>query len=286
MNGKVGIILEGGAMRSIFTAGILDYFLDKQIDIPNVLAVSAGAYAGMNYVSGQKGRIMDSVVEPLRNEQLLGLKVWLKTGDFFNMDLLFNRIPREESPFDFEAFQNSGKRFLTSVINCNTGEATYYDKFKDLDEFLHIIRVGNSLPLLAKVGYIDGEPMMDGGMADAIPVRKALEEGWDKIIVVFTREATYRKAAKGDIYNSKWVKLFYHKYKGLLKAIDVRPGLYNESIELLNKLEKEGRAFVFRPEGIKLTNKESNPDVLREYYKVGYEYADRRYEEFMAFLNA
>ena len=286
MNGKVGIILEGGAMRSIYTAGIMDFYLEKKIDIPNVIAVSAGAYAGMNYVSGQKGRIIDSVVEPLRHEKMLGLSVWLRTGDFFNMDLLFDRIPRYECPFDFEAFQNSGKKFITSVINCNTGEPRYYDKFKDFDEYLNVIRVGNSLPLLAKVGHIDGEPYMDGGMVDAIPVSKALEEGWDKIIVVFTREATYRKKQTGDIYNSKIVKVLYHKYKGLLKAIDVRPQVYNDSIEKLNELEKAGKAFIYRPEGIKLENRESDPDVLTNYYKVGFDYAASRYDELMKFLEA
>lgn len=286
MDKKTGIILEGGAMRGIFTAGIMDYFLDANIDIPNVLAVSAGAYSGMNYVSGQRGRIMSAVIEPLRNEKLLGAAHFFKTGEFFNMDLLFDKIPKHESPFDFEAFVNSGKRFITSVVNCNTGEAKYYDKFKDLDDFLHICRVGNSLPLLSKVGYIDGEPYMDGGMVDAIPISKALEEGWEKIIVVFTREASYRKSAKGDIYNSKIVKLLYRKYKGLLKAIDIRPKKYNEAIEKLNELEKEGKAFVFRPEGIKLTNNESDTEMLKKYYNVGYEYAKSRHDEFMAFLNS
>lgn len=286
MNGKVGMILEGGAMRSIFTAGIMDFYLDKNIDIPNVLAVSAGAYAGMNYVSGQRGRILDAVVKPLETEKLLGLSVWLKTGDFFNMDLLFNRIPKVDCPFDFESFKNSGKKFITSTINCDTGEAIYYDRFETLDEFLAICRVANSLPILARVGHIDGVPMMDGGMADAIPIKKALEEGWDKIIVVVTREQNYRKRPGGDVYDNWYTKFFYHKYPGLLEAIKVRPGVYNGAIEKLHELENEGRVFLYRPpEGVTLTNKESNPQVLRDYYKVGYDEAAKRYDELMEFLN-
>ena len=284
MNSKTGIILEGGAMRSIFTAGILDFLLEKNINIPNVLAVSAGGYAGMNYVSGQKGRILDAVVKIMEEEPVFSARHFFRTGEFFNMDLLFEKVPKEICPFDFEAFKNSDKRYITSTISCKTGEAHYFENFENLDEFLKITRVANSLPLLSKMGYIDGEPMMDGGMADAIPIGKALEEGWEKIIVIFTREANYRKAAKGDIYNSKWVKILYHKYKGLLKAIDVRPGKYNESIDRLNQLEKEGKAFVFRPEGIKLTNTEADPEVLRNYYKIGYEYAQTRYEELLKFL--
>lgn len=285
MNEKTGIILEGGAMRSIYTAGIMDFYLDKNIHIPNMLAVSAGAYAGMNYVSNQRGRILDAVVKPMETERVLGFRVLMKTGDFFNMDLLFNRIPREDCPFDFEAFQKSGKRFITSTTNCLTGECVYYDKFKDLDEFLKIIRVANSLPLLSRVGYIDDTPMMDGGMADAIPIQKALDEGWDKIIVVLSRDINYRKIPGGDSYDNFLTKLVYHKYKELLKTIKARPDYYNHSLDVVYELEQQGKAFVYRPEGITLTNKESNPDVLRHYYQVGYEHAEARYDELMEFLN-
>lgn len=286
MDKKTGIILEGGAMRSIYTAGVMDFFLDKGIEIPNVLAISAGAYAGMNYVSGQRGRILDSVIKPMETQKMLGPGVLMKTGDFFNMDLLFGKIPKEDCPFDFESFINSGKRFITSAIDCNTGEARYFEKFESLDEFLHICRVGNSLPLLAQMGEIDGIPMMDGGMCDAIPIEKALEEGWEKIIVVFTRDASYRKSAHGDIYNSRMVKWLYRKYPGLLKAIDARPKKYNNSIEQLQKMEKEGKAFIIRPYGITLTNNEARADILKHYYEVGYEQAAERYDDLMAFLNS
>ena len=285
MNNTTGIILEGGAMRSIFTAGVMDFYLEKKIDFPNVLAVSAGAYAGMNYISGQKGRILTSVVDPMAHEKMLGLSVFAKTGEFFNMNALFDRIPRVDSPFDFEAFKASGKRFVTSTIDCMSGETRYYDKFETLDEFLQVVRVANSLPLLAKMGYIDGVPMMDGGMADAIPIRRAIEEGWKKIVVVFTREASYRKSEHGDIYNSRMVKWMYRKFPGLLKAIDARPATYNSSIELLNEMEARGEAFVIRPEGVKLTNNESDPKVLHEYYREGYEQAAARYDELMEYLN-
>lgn len=283
MKKKTGIILEGGAMRSIFTAGILDYYLDKKIEIDNVLAVSAGAYAGMNYVSGQRGRILDAIVKPMGDGEIFSVKHFFKTGDFFDMDLLFDRIPKIDAPFDFEAFINSGKRFITSTINCNTGEAKYFDKFESLDEFLSILRVANSLPLLAKVGKLNGEPMMDGGMADAIPIVKALEEGWEKIIVVVTREASYRKDGS-DIYNSWIVKVLYQKYKGLIKAINGRPEKYNHSIDLIEELQKEGKVFLYRPEKIKLTNSEKDPEVLRHYYQVGYDQAASRHEELMKFL--
>ena len=288
MNNNTGIILEGGAMRSIFTAGILDFYLDKNIDIPNVLAVSAGGYAAMNYVSGQKGRILDSVVTPMETMKVHGVSTFFRTGNYFDMDLLFDKIPKGgDCPFDFDAFINSGKHYITSTINLLTGEAVYFDQFKDIDEFLKITRVANSLPFLAKVGYIDGIPMMDGGMADAIPIAKALQEGWEKIIVVLTRDSKYRKKPGGDTYDHWWANLIYRKYPGLLKAIARRPGVYNGAIEKINELEKEGRVFVYRPPaGVTLVNHLKETSILRDYYQAGYKVAEEKYDELMAFLNA
>lgn len=288
MNEKTGIILEGGAMRSIFTAGILDFYLDKNIDIPNVLAVSAGGYAGMNYVSKQKGRILDSVVTPMEKMKVHGITTFFRTGNYFDMDLLFDKIPKgKDCPFDFESFINSGKHYITSTINCLTGEAIYHDKFKDIDDFLKITRVANSLPILAKIGYIDGIPMLDGGMADAIPIAKALQDGWEKIIVVLTRDSKYRKKPGGDTYDNWFTRVLYRKFPGLLKAIEVRPGVYNGSIETINRLEEEGKAFVYRPpQGVTLVNHLKETNILRDYYKAGYDVAASRYEELLAFLEA
>lgn len=283
--GKTGIILEGGAMRSIYTAGILDFYLDKGINFDNVLAVSAGAYAGMNYVSGQKGRIMDAVVKPMTTQKIFSAKHFFKTGDFFDMDLLFDRIPKVDCPFDFESFKNSGKRFITSTINCDTGEAIYHENFENLDEFLKVLRVANSLPLLSRVTKLDGVPMMDGGMANAIPIDKALEEGWDKIVVIVTREASYRKDGS-DIYNSWIVRVLYQKYKGLMKAIKGRPEKYNNSVDMIDELTKQGKVFLYRPDKIKLTNGESDPEKLKYYYNVGYKQAEERYDELIKFLNS
>ncbi len=282
----IGVLLEGGAMRNVFTAGIMDLFLEKEIDVRNVLAVSGGAFVGMNYVSGQHGRIMDAVVNPMATERITSGFNLLTGGEYFNMDLLFDEIPKRRCPFDYEAFVRSGRRFITTTIDCNTGEAKYYDTFKDMDDFLHILRVANSLPLLAKVGHIDGVPMMDGGMADAIPIDYAMNDGWDKVIVILTRERDYRKSPKGDIYNSRWVKVLYHRYKGLIKAIDERPAKYNARLDEIEKLEREGKVFVFRPEGIELKNHEDDVDALNGYYRAGHEMAERRYDELKAWLES
>ncbi|MBR1930117.1 MAG: patatin family protein [Lachnospiraceae bacterium] len=281
VDNSCGLILEGGALRSVFSAGILDFFLEKGIQIPNVLAISAGAYAGMNYVSGQKGRCLEAIVEPLRRYRYVGIGTWLKTGALFDMDFLFQQVPKEV-PFDFETFQNSGKRFITSTVDCEKGEAVYFEDFRSEEEFFKICQAANSLPLIAKITEIDGKPMLDGGMADAIPIVKALEEGWKKVIVVFTREASYRK--KDKPFDLRLTNLLYRKYPNFIQLISGRGKRYNEAIETIARLEEEGRAFVFRPTKLKLKNKESNVDKLMEYYNHGYEIAKERYQELLQFL--
>lgn len=280
---EVGIILEGGAMRSMFSAGVLDSFLENEIEIPNVMAVSAGAYAGMNYVSGQKGRVLDAIIKPLETEKYLGFGTFLKKGTFFDMDFLFDEIPKKRAPFDFETFKNSAKRFITSTVNCLTGEAVYFDEFPDEDMFFKICKAANSLPFIARITDINGIPMLDGGMADAIPVSRALEEGWKKIIVVMTRNADYRK--KQRYFYMLMLKLIYHKYPKFVDMVWGRAQKYNQSMEMVARMEKEGNALVLRPsDSLHLQNNEADPEKLREYYRHGYEVAQKRVEEIRAFL--
>jgi len=280
---NTGIILEGGAMRSMFSAGVLDFLLDRGIEIPNVLAVSAGAYAGMNYVSGQKGRVLDAVIKPMEKEKCLGFGTFLKKGTFFDMDLFFETIPKQLVPFDFGAFSQSAKRFITSTVNCLTGEAVYFEEFDDEDIFLKICKAANSLPFIARITEIGGLPMLDGGMADAIPLGKALEEGWKKIVVVATRNADYRK--KQRYFYLAMLKLVYHKYPKFVHMVKGRAEKYNRSLELLRQLEAEGRAFVLRPEeNMHLTNNEADADRLREYYRHGYAVAETKEAKLREFL--
>lgn len=280
--GEIGIVIEGGAMRSIYAAGILDYFLDQKIEIPNVLAVSAGAYAGMNYVSGQKGRVLDAVIKPLKEYKYLGIGTFFKKGTFFDMEYLFNEVPKKKAPFDFEAFLNSAKHFLISTTDCITGKCIYHDQFQNQDEFWKICKTANSLPFIAKITSINGVPMLDGGVADAIPVKKALEEGWDKLIVILTRKEDYRKKYR-PLYQF-FVRRVYRKYPELVRVLEERADTYNQSLELVKRLEEEGKALVFRPTRIAVKNQESNVETLFRSYEHGYAQADQRHEEIESFL--
>ncbi len=281
-NKKVGIILEGGAMRSMFSAGILDFFLDQGLEIPNILAVSAGAYAGMNYVSGQRGRVIDAVIKPLKEEKYLGVGTFLRKGTFFDMDFLFDEVPKKHCPFDFDAFANSSKRFITSTINCLTGETCYYEKFEDMDDFMQVCRAANSMPLLTRVANLHGIPMLDGGMGDAIPLKKALEEGWEKIIVVLTRDKAYRKKRR-HLY-LKIIHAIYHKYPRFVKLVEDRSERYNACLDQLARLEEEGKVFTFRPSTITVSNSETNVDTLMRYYRHGYDAAKEKHDALQEFL--
>jgi len=283
MDNRIGIILEGGAMRSVFSAGVLDFLMDKGVHIPNVLAVSAGAYAGMNYVSGQRGRCMKAVVEPLKEYCYMGLGTFLKKGTFFDMDYLFHEVPKNKVPFDFEAFQNFDGRFITSTVDCSTGEAVYHETFENDEEFFHICKAANSLPIIAKISNIAGKPMLDGGMADAIPITKALEEGWQKMIVVFTRESSYRKKEKMNPYLAV-TNFVYRKYPKFLELIKERAKRYNDAIDTVLRLEQEGRAFVLRPTELTVGNNEADVEKLTAYYQHGYDTMQKRYEELLKFL--
>ena len=283
MDNSSGLILEGGAMRSVFSAGILDFLMEKGIDIPNMIAVSAGAYLGMNYVSGQRERCLETLIKPLKQYKFLGVGTFFRKGTFFDMDYLFDAVLKEKAPFDFETFRKSTKRFVTSTVDCETGKLIYHEEFKTEDEFYNVCRAANSLPPVVGITYVKDRPMLDGGLADAIPIAKALEEGWKKIVVILTRDASYRKKDKLSI-DMKINKILYRKYPRLLELIDKRATTYNQSVDLIEELEREGRAFVFRPTQITVKNGESNVEKLLAYYQHGYDTAKRRYHELLDFL--
>ena len=279
---QIGIMIEGGAMRSVFAAGVLDFFLEKEIEIPNVLAVSAGAYAGMNYVSGQKGRAVEAVIKPLEKEKFMGPATFFKKGTFFDMDFLFDVVPKNLVPFDFATFTKSAKRFIINTTNCLTGECVYHENFESEDEFWNICRVANSLPFISKTGKIGGVPMLDGGMAEALPISKVIEEGWEKVVVILSRKEDYRK--KYRHFYMMMIRLLYRKYPRFVRTVAARADKYNESLEEIGRLQKEGRALVLRPSKLSVKNSESDVDILMDYYRHGYEEEQGREEEIFNFL--
>lgn len=279
---QAGIIIEGGAMRSVFAAGVLDYFMEKGIEVPNVLAVSAGAYAGMNYISGQKGRAVEAVIKPLEKEKYMGPATFLRKGTFFDMDYLFDVVPKKLAPFDFDAFTGSEKKFIINTTDCRTGKSIFHEDFDTEDKFWKICRAANSLPFISRVSRIDNIPMLDGGMADALPVAKALEEGWEKILVILTRKSDYRK--KYRHFYMLMIRTLYRRYPAFVRTVAGRAQKYNECLMEIEEMEKQGKALVLRPSRLAISNNESNVDVLMDYYQHGYEEAMGREKEICDFL--
>ncbi|HKM22049.1 MAG TPA: patatin family protein [Lachnospiraceae bacterium] len=282
MKKTTGLLLEGGALRSVFTAGVLDYFMDNDFYVPNVVAVSAGAYAGLNYIAKQRGRTADTNIETFRHRKYVGLKTLLRTGELFDMELLFNEFPNGDKPFDYETFFASDQHFLMSTVNCMTGEPVYYEHFDDKAQLMKIARASNSLPFISKKVDIDGVPMLDGGMYDAIPISKALEEGIEKVIVIFTRTGEYRKK-KRHIYMF-FLRMIYHKFPEFVKMVESRPQRYNDAIDQIEQLEKDGKAFVIRPTQKPVANNETNPDKLMRFYEHGYECARLQFDQLKKFV--
>ncbi len=279
---KSGIVLEGGAMRSVFEAGVLDFFMQEGIIIPTVITVSAGAYTGINYVSGQKGRLLDSVVKPLEKEKYMGVGTFFRKGTFFDMDYLFDEVPKTQAPFDFETFQNSDIRFMLSTTDCESGECVFHEKFESEEQFWKLCRASNSLPFISRIMRMDGKKWLDGGVTDAIPITKALEEGLEKIIVILTRKEGYRKKYR-PLYMF-FLKMVYWRYPKLIEAVSNRADKYNESLDKIKELEKEGKVLVIRPTKMTVRNQESDVDTLIKYYEHGYELAMERAEEIRKFL--
>ncbi|MDR2888627.1 MAG: patatin family protein [Lachnospiraceae bacterium] len=279
---KSGIVLEGGALRSIFSAGVLDCFLEKDFHIPNIVTLSAGAYAALNYVSKQKGRIIKTNVEPLKSKSYVGLKTLLRTGSLFDMDYLFDKVPNELVPFDYERFFASDQHLWMHATNCQTGKAIYYDTFENKERLMEICRASNSMPFIAPIVKIDEMPLLDGGMCDAIPIEKAMELGIEKAVVVFTRNKGYRK--KTSRFYMFWMRLIYRKYPELIQIVQNRADHYNATLEIIERLEREKRVLVLRPELPAISNRETNTDKLLKFYDHGYQVAQSRFHEIKQFL--
>nr|WP_272873233.1 patatin family protein [Alteribacter salitolerans] len=282
---NVGLVLEGGGMRGMYTAGILEYFLKKDWHFPYVIGVSAGACNAASYISKQLGRNEKVTIGYCTHPDYISYKRWFSKGELFNMDLIFDQIPNQEVFFDFDAFFGSDQKFLVGTTDCATGETIYYEKNEVGDSFLNILRASSSLPFVAPVTRYKERVLMDGGISDPIPLKRSMKDGNEKHIVVLTQRDGYFKK---PLTRGKWV--FKRKYKGhpgLIKAVEGRSVVYNEAIEEVRKAEKDGRAFVFRPDELMgVSRVEKREERLRSLYEHGYEHAKKRADELEAFLSS
>ena len=265
---STALILEGGGMRGTFTSGVLDNFLDKGIDFPFTVAVSAGACNGLSYMSRQRGRARRSNIDLYEKYRYVGLKYLFTQRNIMDFKLLFDTFPNEICPYDYDSYFARKERFIMVTTNCLTGEPCYMDEKTSADRVIDIVKASSSLPFAAPMVTIDGIPMLDGGIFDSIPVQYAMNQGFKKFVIVLTRNKDYRKDEK----NNPLASLFYRKYPKLQEAIKSRARVYNETLDLIDKLEQEGRALVIRPEKpLKVSRIEKDINKLIELYNEGYE---------------
>lgn len=283
---KTGLVLEGGGMRGIFTIGVLDAFLEAGVRFPYVVAVSAGACNACSYVTEQKGRAKYSNVGMVEKygHNYLGVRMLLKTGNIFNVPLLYDDLPNKIWPFEYDKFFNTEIVCESVVTNLRTGKAEYFSNHepefysKDIKAShkyaMDIILASSSLPYVSHKVYLRGVPMLDGGIVDSIPVERAKSQGYEKNVVVLTRNKGYRKVLKhGLILDGLSSALRYSMYPGypaFREALSHRGEVYNKQLEMVEKLEEEGKILVIRPENpMQVDRIERNTDKLNALYDEG-----------------
>ena len=280
----IGLVLEGGGLRGIYTAGVLDFFLEKNLEFNYAVGVSAGAIYPASYVSKQKKRNFYTQMKYLNDKRYMGVKYLLTTGSYINIDFTYKKMAYELVPFDFEAFMNSKIDFKVGAFNCRTGKTDYFSRedFLSKEKVLEILIASGSLPYISKEVFIEDEPYLDGGIASPIPIKKSIEDGNSKHVVILTQDSSYKKS---PLRYRGMTKLFYKKYPEVASALINRHKVYNDSIKILEELEKSGNAYLIRPEEkINVARLETDLDKIKKIYKLGIRDAERHYENLLRWI--
>lgn len=279
---KKGLIMEGGAMRGMFTAGVIDVMMEHQITFDGAIGVSAGAVFGCNYKSAQPGRVIRYNAAYCNNPQYAGLRTFLKTGDIFGEQFCYHDIPEHLDPFDYEAYRNNPMEFYVVVTDAKTGKAIY-KKISQCDKKeMDWMRASASMPIVSKPVKVDGYELLDGGVADSIPVQKMESLGYDRNVVILTQPREYQK---GKNQLMPLAKVSLRRYPAMIDAMEHRHEHYNEELEYIRTREESGDLFVIRPpKKIEVGKVERNRQRLLTAYRMGRETMKeqlRRLEKFI-----
>jgi predicted patatin/cPLA2 family phospholipase len=284
MRDDIGLILEGGGMRGAYTAGVLDFFRDIEIDFPLVSTASSGAFIGSYYIAKQQRVNYKIFNEIMGNPRSISIRRMLTHKEVFSMNFIFDKIPRELVPFDFQSFSKSNTKFLIGTTDIVTGKPHYHDTYDTKDDLLTIIRASSSLPVLAPVVSFKGKELVDGGVSDPIPIRPSIQRGYQKHVVVLTRNKGYIK--KGIKLN--WFfKHVFKNYPGLREILKERHKIYNQTMEHLKEMEKQNKVFIIQPkERLVAKRLERNKQILHDLYFQGYQEAEQKKLELQQFLKS
>lgn len=280
---KVGLVLEGGSMRGLYTAGVLDIMMDNEIPVDTIVGTSAGALFGPNYFSKQRGRTIRYNKRFCKDYRYISLLSFLFTGNVVNKKFAYYKVPMKLDKFDNDVFMESGKDLYCTATNIETGEAEYFhikDTYKDIEK----LRASSAVPIMTRPVKIDGNLYLDGGVSDSIPVNKCLELGHDKVIVILTQPLTYKKKSL-SAKKEKFINMEYKKYPKLIERMMNRHNEYNSTIKYIKELERQGKIFVIRPSkplDIKLI--ERNPEELERVYQIGIEDGKKQMKNLKKYL--
>lgn len=277
------LVLEGGSLRSMFTAGVLDVMMEQEIELSYVNGVSAGSMCGMNYISKQAGRTLEVNTEYLHDKRYMSFRNMLKNRLIFNFDFLFGELSTELVPFDFETFENSPQKFEVVATRCRTGQPVFFEKGVCTDMYA-AVQASCSMPVLSKMIAVEGRKYLDGGISLPIAYKRAMELGYEKVVVVLTRQHGYRKKPVDRL-----TKRGYDRYFGplpeLRAALEEVPERYNRMQEEMDELEADGKLFIIRPEfPVMVSRVEQDAEKLKALYAEGRRIGDERLEALRGYL--
>lgn len=280
---KTGLILEGGAMRGMFTAGVMDVLMENGVTFDGAVGTSAGAAFGCNYKSHQIGRVIRYNTRYCKDKRFCSISSLIKSGDIYNADFCYGDIPSKYDIFDFDTYKNDPMEFYSVCTDIETGKAVYHKYTGDEDSGFDWIRASASMPLVSKIVEIDGKKLLDGGMADSIPLKFFESIGYDRNVVVLTQPADYRKKPNGAM---PLIRIAYRKYPKLVEAMANRHIVYNDTLDYINSEEKTGKLLVIRPESPLLVSRmEKDPEKLKAAYNEGRKAAEQKLDAVRKFLN-
>lgn len=279
---KVGLVLEGGAMRGLYTAGVLDIFMDNKVKIDGIIGVSAGALFGCNFISKQRGRVLRYNLKYLNDKRYISTRSFIKTGNIVNKEFAFYELPLKLDVFDNKSFMKSKIKFYVTLTNVETGQAEYVE-VTDCTTQIEYFRATSAMPFLSRIVEIDNKKYLDGAIADSIPVMKFKEMGYDKIIVILTRPITYRRKKPHKLLT----KLYYKKYPKFAEAFNNRYKVYNNTVEKIIEMENNNEIFVIRPTiTYPIKRLEKDKTKLQGMYDLGVEDCKKALNDLKKYLKA
>lgn len=279
---KTGLVLEGGGVRGIYTAGVLDVFMDNGLTFDGVVGVSAGAIHACSYLSGQKGRSIRYYRKYVSDPRFMSFRSWLKTGDIVGAEFCYHTLPDELDIYDHEAFLRNPTPYYAVCTDVETGKPEYI-RLTDMRGQIEYLRASASLPYFSRIVALDGRKYLDGGCSDSIPVEAAQRMGYGRNVVVLTRDASYRKSPE----MTALAKLVYRKYPAFVRTLENRHVMYNGQVALVERLAREGSAFVIRPSApLEVGRMENDPEKVQQAYERGRADAEAALGSLKSWLNS